>query len=154
MNNPKRKAGFLSVILVVADVLEAEKFYCTAFDLLTDYRIRDKKEPISATLSGENVQILLSKEDPHHRTLSPRNAFSNSVTMVRWVDDTDKAAELFLAAGGKILSGPKYRYWGAYSVLVEDPDGHRWMIQTQIKIPAEEEMIAALEPLQYQKNQI
>ena len=142
---------FEAVILVVADIERAEHFYQQALGLRVRSRIRDEAQIIiNSTLEGDRVSLLLSCADPHHRTSSPADAGISSATIVLTVPDVDRLVQQFIEAGGSLHSGPKDRYWGVRAALVEDPEGHRWMLQTPIKALTDEHIQQALAPWTYE----
>jgi PhnB protein len=142
----------VSFILVVADIPSASAFYQKAFQMNTDYLIKDETgRIISCCLKNDNFNIILSLEDPNHSTCSPSSIQKSSTTMVIETIDVDKVALLFTEAGGKKLSGPKERYWGARAVLLECPEGHRWMFQQTKNFPSVEKINEHIHPWKYQK---
>jgi uncharacterized glyoxalase superfamily protein PhnB len=138
---------FNTVILVVADIEKAERFYQQSLGLRIHSRIRDEAQTvINSTLEGHDICLLLSCADPEHGTLSPASAGVNSLTVVLTVPDVDRLTQQFVKAGGSLRSGPKDRYWGVRAALVEDHDGHRWMLQTPIKPLTDKQIQQALKP--------
>lgn len=47
---------------------------------------------------------------------------------VREPADVDTVVAEVTAAGGTVHRAPQETFWGGYSALVADPDGHRWEI--------------------------
>ncbi len=47
---------------------------------------------------------------------------------VREPAQVDAVVAEFTAAGGTVHRAPQETFWGGYSALVADPDGHRWEI--------------------------
>lgn len=121
-------------ILVAADVAAALEFYLQAFGCRVVEQARDERGVLlGATLEGDGYRLVLSAEDEPHKTRSPRHGGWSSVALVLQVPDLDPAVKRFVAAGGSLRSGPKSRPWGARAALVEDPEGHRWMLEGPAK---------------------
>ena len=145
------KYHFDTVILVVADIEKAERFYQQSLGLRTRSRIRDEAQTIiNSTMVGHDICLLLSCADSEHRTSPPASAGVSSVTIVLTIPDVDRLTQQFVEAGGSLRSGPKDRYWGVRAALVEDPDGHRWMLQTPIKPLTDKQIQQALKPWIYE----
>lgn len=117
-------------ILVVTDLAEAERFYQRSFGWCTVDCVRDTSgAPQTITLAGEGNRLVLSGPDHAHQTASPRETGWNSVALIQAVANLDDLVSRFVAAGGRLLSGPKPRPWGVRAALMEAPDGHRWMLE-------------------------
>ena len=151
MNTADIHFQFDSIILVTRDPERSEKFYKQALGMHTVARIRDKDNNlITVQLEREKLKILLSLADPHHQTDTPVHAGISSASVVFNVDDVDKITDDFVRAGGILKSGPKQRYWGARTALLEDIDGHRWLFQTLLGKTTVTEIQNMLAPWTYE----
>ena len=120
----------IGAIVVAADVGAALEFYRRAFQCRVLEQTHDEYGVLrGATLEGDGYRLVLSAEDEPHTTRSPRHSGWSSVSLILRVRDVDLAVSRFVAAGGWLRSGPKRRPWGARAALVEDPEGHRWMLE-------------------------
>lgn len=119
------------VILVVANISVAERFYRSVFGWSTVTPPNAEEQPDSITLSGDDCRLVLTAEDKRHNTQSPVKTGSSSTTAILQVPELDQIVERLLAAGGKLHSGPKVRPWGTRAALVSDVDGHRWMLEEE-----------------------
>jgi uncharacterized glyoxalase superfamily protein PhnB len=119
------------VILVVANIPNAEQFYRSVFGWSTVTPADAEAQPDSITLVGDDCRLVLTAEDKRHNTQSPVRTGSNSATPILQVRELDQIIERLLSAGGKLHSGPKVRPWGTRAALVSDVDGHRWMLEEE-----------------------
>jgi uncharacterized glyoxalase superfamily protein PhnB len=151
MNQTASDIQLESIILVVHDVGRAERFLTAAIGLRVGTRLRDEHGAIiTSQLTTAGLQVVLSGQDEHHRTASPGQSGFSAVTVVLRVTDVDTAVQQFVQAGGTLLSGPKERYWGCRAALLEDPDGHRWMLQTPRFSPSPEDIQRAVAPWRHE----
>ena len=49
-----------------------------------------------------------------------------------YVEAVDSAFERALDAGAMPLRSPRNEYWGDRTCMVRDPDGHLWMLSTNV----------------------
>lgn len=151
MNTSEKRFTFNSVILVTRNLERAESFYTRALGLRTVSRIRNENHQlITVQLQGNTLGIVLSQADPNHHTDAPADHGISSVSIVCNVENVDQTVHDFVEAGGALKSGPKQRYWGARTALVEDMDGHRWMFQTITEKRSVSEIRDMIKPWTYE----
>ncbi len=94
------------------------------------------------TIGG--AQVMLSDEHPEVGVTSPTTLGGTAVSLHVTVPDVDAVHDRAVAAGARIERPPRDEAYGARSFVMEDPFGHRWMIQTPIAEPTREEVQAAM----------
>jgi len=136
--------GPLVMQLTAVDAAAAVRYYCGVLEADELYR---NIEPgsgriVHCELLIAGVRIVVHDEFPELDLLSPTTIGGSSVSINLYMDDVDAVFELAIKAGGKSISPPQDRFWGARSGSFLDPFGHRWIISTQIRDPSPDEIIA------------
>ena len=76
---------------------------------------------------------------------TPQTLGGTSVRITLQTDNADEVVERAVARGAKVLMPVQDMFWGARYGQIEDPFGHVWGINQQVKEQTEEETNAAAE---------
>ena len=119
--------------LTVRDVAQALEFYEKAFGF-TRRRWMPTADGglIHAELTHEGCVVMLGLESDQSRL--PTQPGGTAVDLYVYVEDVDRVAERTQEAGGTIAERPKDQFWGDRTMVVMDPDGHRWTFATFKKL--------------------
>ena len=79
---------------------------------------------------GSSV-LYISDEYPDFDAVAPETLNGTSVALSVYVHDVDATYDRAVAAGAKTLRPPSDQFYGR-SATVNDPWGHRWMVQTAV----------------------
>jgi uncharacterized glyoxalase superfamily protein PhnB len=91
-----------------------------------------------AELRIEGATLMLSDPYPELDVVSPRELGGTSCTLHLVVPDVGAVHERARAAGATVERAPEDQSYGARSMTIRDPFGHRWMVQTPIELPGGE----------------
>jgi PhnB protein len=141
---PNPELGPLVVQLTVPDSAAAVAFYVRAFGASELYRNTEAaggRRVVHCELLVAGARLQLNDEFPEHGLLAPASLGGTSATFNLWVPDVDATYAQAIAAGGRMLSPPADRFWGARCGALVDPFGHRWNVSTQIEDLAPDEII-------------
>jgi catechol 2,3-dioxygenase-like lactoylglutathione lyase family enzyme len=114
------------VTLGVADLARARGFY----EALGWKATRDPEDVVFFQAGGM-VVALWSRERLAADTAVEEGGGWGGITLahnVRSPAEVDAIAEQARAAGGRIAREPGETFWGGYSAIVVDPDGHPWEV--------------------------
>lgn len=127
--------------LSVHDAAKAIEFYKAAFGATERYRLADSASGRigHAELELNGSMIMLSDEFPGF-TKSPQSLAGTPVTFCLMVKNADAAFDRAVAAGAQVMRPPTDEFYGYRSATVQDPFGHKWMIQHEIEKVAPDEM--------------
>jgi uncharacterized glyoxalase superfamily protein PhnB len=134
----------LSPHIVVRGADRAAAFYRDAFGAEEVSRIPTPDGRLmSVTLRVAGGMLHLADEFPEMGVLSPASIGGTAVVLGL---DTADARPLFdqaVAAGAVVLQPLTETFWGALHAQVEDPFGHRWNIDQQLREVPHDEVVAA-----------
>jgi PhnB protein len=136
--------GPMIVHLTVADAEAAIAFYLDAFggsELYRNHEAGGGGRIVHSELLIAGARLTLNDEFPEHDIVAPTTLGGTPVTLSLFVADVDAAFARAIAAGGVMISPLGDRFWGARSGSLRDPFGHRWVIATQVRDPAPDEII-------------
>ncbi len=117
---------------IVKGAAQAIEFYKIAFGAEERYRLSAEGSIGHAELTIRGQVFMLSDEMPGMST-SP-------ATFVLMVGDTDEAFARAVAAGGTALMPPMDMFYGFRMGVLNDPFGHKWMLQHKVRDVSPEEM--------------
>ncbi len=131
-----------SVYLNVRDAAKAIEFYQTGFGATERYRLTDTPTGriVHAELEIEGGLVMLAEENPIWGNLSPAALGGTPVTLCLIVDNADLIFDRAVAAGATVKMPLADQFYGFRSGNLEDPFGHRWMIQHQLETVSPAEM--------------
>jgi PhnB protein len=130
--------------ICVSPATEAIAWYHDVFGAVETIRYTGDDGRIGhAEMRFGNAMIMLSDPYPELDVKSPRDLGGTPVTLHLTVPDVDAVREKAAAAGAIIRREPEDQEYGARSMALRDPFGHRWMVQTPTGNPTVEEIQAA-----------
>lgn len=120
------------IVLFVADVERAKKFYRDTFGLRPD-----QEDANSAFIKLETISIALLDPAAAHDLLSAdavaiQPSTGASSQLVAFVDDVDAIYADLVAQGVEFIREPTDRAWGLRTAHFKDPDGHIWELAQPI----------------------
>ena len=86
-----------------------------------------------ALLTIGPAMVIIEGQWPTLASRAPQPDGSSPVVIFVYVEDVDKAVELAIAAGAKVLIPVKNQFWGDRTARILDPSGHVWTIATRIE---------------------
>lgn len=135
--------GYEGVIpyLSVHDAAAAIEFYEQAFGAVEIMRFTDPSSRVghAEIRIGSNV-VMLADEHPEMNFLSPRTRGGTPVILHVYVEDVDKTAAAFKAAGAEENRALENQFYGDRTAVFTDPFGHVWHIATRIEELTEDEI--------------
>ena len=136
--------------LIVNDGLAALKFYKEVFGAEEGHNMmaQDAKRLMHGELILDGHKLFLSDEFTREEGGSvkmPQTLGGSSVRITLQTDDADAVVERAVARGAKVIMPLADMFWGARYGQIEDPFGHIWGINQQLKEQTEEETNAAAE---------
>jgi PhnB protein len=137
----KKLYGAVSVMLTVADVKAAVRFYEKAFGF-TKRGIMNgpDRKPIHAELTLRGTTLMLGPEDSRRGMRSAKTIGGSPATLFLTVEDVDKVVAKAIKAGGTAVGPVMDMFWGDRCGTVIDPEGNPWMLGTHVAEPTPEEM--------------
>jgi len=134
--------------LIVNDGMAAMKFYEEVFRAEPGHNMMapDGKRLMHGELTVDGHLIFVSDEFTAAEggmCKTPQTLGGTSVRITLQTDDADAVVERAVARGAKVLMPLQNMFWGARYGQIEDPFGHIWGINQQLKEQSEEETNAA-----------
>jgi PhnB protein len=134
--------------LIVNDGMAAMKFYEEVFRAEPGHNMMapDGKRLMHGELTVDGHLIFVSDEFTAAEggmCKAPQTLGGTSVRITLQTDDADAVVERAVARGAKVLMPLQNMFWGARYGQIEDPFGHIWGINQQLKEQSEEETNAA-----------
>lgn len=134
--------------LIVNDGMAALTFYREVFGAEEGHNMMapDGKRLMHGELIVDGHQLFVSDEftaEEGGTVKMPRSLGGSSVRITLMTDDADAVVERAVARGAKVIMPVADMIWGARYGQIEDPFGHVWGINQQLKEQAEEETNAA-----------
>ena len=130
--------------ICVSPATDALAWYRDVFDAVETIRYTGDDGRIGhAEMRFGNASIMLSDPYPELDVRSPLDLGGTPFTLHLTVPDVDAVREKAAAAGATIEREPEVQAYGARSMTLRDPFGHRWMVQTPTGNPTIEEVQAA-----------
>lgn len=127
--------------LVVQRAAQAIQFYKSAFGAQERYRLTsagsDQVGHAELLINGQVV--MLADEFPGMST-SPETLKGTTTTFVLMVPNADEAFARATKAGAKPIMPPCDMFYGFRMGSVQDPFGHKWMLQHRVENVAPDEM--------------
>jgi PhnB protein len=136
--------------LIVNDGMAALKFYEEVFggQLGHNMMAKDGKRLMHGEVTVDGHLVFVSDEFTAAEggmCKTPQTLGGTSVRITLQTDEADEVVERAVARGAKILMPLQDMFWGARYGQIEDPFGHVWGINQQLKEQTEEETNAAAE---------
>lgn len=134
--------------LVVNDGMAALTFYKEVFGAEEGHNMLapDGKRLMHGELILDGHRLFLSDEftaEEGGSVKTPQTLGGSSVRITLETEDADAVVERAVARGAKVIMPVADMFWGARYGQIEDPFGHVWGINQQLKDQAEEETNAA-----------
>jgi PhnB protein len=137
-------AATLMPYICVSPATEAIAWYQDVFDAVETIRYTGDDGRIGhAELRFGPSMLMLSDPYPEIDVKSPRDLGGTPLSLHLTVPDVDATRTKAAAAGALIEREPEDQAYGARSMTLRDPFGHRWMVQTPTGSPTVEEVQAA-----------
>jgi PhnB protein len=130
--------------ICVSPATDAMEWYAGVFAAVETIRYTGDDGRIGhAEMRFGNAKIMLSDPYPEIDVRSPRDLGGTPFTLHLTVPDVDAVRDRAVAAGATIEREPQQQPYGARSMTLRDPFGHRWMVQTPTGTPTVEEVQTA-----------
>jgi uncharacterized glyoxalase superfamily protein PhnB len=130
--------------ICVSPAADAIAWYRDVFDAVETIRYTGDDGRIGhAELRFDTSTLMLSDPYPEIDVKSPRELGGTPFSLHLTVPDVDATRAKAAAAGAVIEREPEQQAYGARSMTLRDPFGHRWMVQTPTGSPTVEEVQAA-----------
>lgn len=130
--------------ICVSPATEAIAWYRDVFDAVETVRYTGDDGRIGhAEMRFGNAMVMLSDPYPELDVRSPLDLGGTPFTLHLTVPDVDAVRAKAGAAGATIEREPEEQAYGARSMTLRDPFGHRWMVQTPTGSPTLDEVQAA-----------
>ena len=132
-------AQIITPYLTIRGAAEAIAFYQKAFGATENMRMpaEDGKRLLHASLSIRGGTLMLSDEFPEHSgTLAPTPEKPTSVTVALALDtpaEVDAVFKQAVSVGANGFMPPADMFWGDRFAMLDDPFGHRWMLNAPLK---------------------
>jgi uncharacterized glyoxalase superfamily protein PhnB len=124
--------------ICVSPAVDALAWYGDVFGAVETLRYTGDDGRVGhAEMRIEGATLMLSDPYPELDVVSPRELGGTSCTLHLVVPDVDAVHERARAASATIERTPEDQSYGARSMTIRDPFGHRWMVQTPIELPGE-----------------
>ena len=121
---------------------EAEMNFCAAaFGAIEQVRRPGADgSPIHIAMRINDAFMVVQSEFPDLlASRAPVADGSSPVVIFVYVADVDRALELAVAAGAKILIPAQNQFWGDRTARILDPSGHVWTVASRIEETTEEQ---------------
>jgi PhnB protein len=127
--------GFYSLTpyLTVDDAAAAIIFYEAAFGAEEIMRMPMGDKIGHAEMKIGDSHFMLSDEFPEMGKLGPKARDGATSSMMIYVENSDAAFDIAVAAGAKALRPVEDQFYGDRSGWVVDPFGHEWTLSTHIE---------------------
>ena len=134
--------------LIVNDGMAALKFYQEVFggELGHNMMAQDGKRLLHGEIIFEGHKLVVSDEFNAAEggvCKTPQTLGGTSVRITLQTDDADAVFERAIARGARVIMPVQDMFWGARYGQIEDPFGHIWGINQQLKQMTEAEENAA-----------
>ncbi|HUO16330.1 MAG TPA: VOC family protein [Verrucomicrobiae bacterium] len=126
--------------LAFRDPAKAIEFYKNALGAKETFRFQIGDEIPHAELRIGDSAINITGEWPEGSRFSAETLGNSPVWMAVQVPDVDAFAEHAVAAGMKLLHGPRDQFYGHRDALLQDPFGYKWGVFTVKEEMSVEEM--------------
>lgn len=132
--------------LCASPAVEAIAWYADVFGAVETLRYTGDDGRIGhAELDLAGAKVMLADEHPEIGVLSPGSLGGTAVSLHVTLADVDAVHARAITAGAKVERPPHDEAYGARSMTLLDPFGHRWMVQTPIADPSLAEIESRIE---------
>src|SRR2546423_3139527 len=130
--------------LIVNDGMAALKFYIEVFGATEGHNMMapDGKRLMHGEVILDEHKFFISDEftrEEGGNCQTPQTLGGTSVRITLMTDDPDGVVERAVARGAKVLMPVKDMFWGGRYGQIQDPFGHNWGINQQLKEQSNEE---------------
>jgi uncharacterized glyoxalase superfamily protein PhnB len=119
------------------DVAAAIRWLTETLGFEEHYRYGDPQAPQGAQIHFGDCWIMLTSARPGRSTPKKLGAYTQMLTV--FVEDVDALYERVRATGATFAEELNEPVYGERQFVVQDPEGHSWMIATHVKDVAPEE---------------
>lgn len=120
------------ITLFVADEQRSKEFYERVFEVAA---VDEDEDTVIFRLDNLFLRLLTRKEADKQMLgqvpLARTDAGASSLLAI-FVDDADALCAQLTERGVKIVYGPVDRPWGVRNAAFRDPDGHLWVLSSDI----------------------
>ena len=143
--------------LIVNDGMAALKFYEEVFGAEAGHNMmaQDGKRLMHGEIELDGHKLFISDEFTAEEggvVKMPQTLGGSTVRITLMTDDADGVVERATARGAKVIMPVQDMFWGARYGQIEDPFGHLWGINQQLKEMTEAEENAAAKEFFEQKQ--
>jgi PhnB protein len=136
--------------LIVNDGMAALKFYREVFGAAEGHNMMapDGRRLMHGELILDGHKIFISDEftaEEGGSCQTPKTLGGSCVRIMFMTDDADGVVERAMARGARVIMPVQDMFWGARYGQIEDPFGHQWGINQQLREQTEAETNAAAE---------
>ena len=136
----KKRYGAVTVMLTVANVKAAMKFYQRVFGFARRGVINGSGGKLThAELRLRDTTLMLGPESLE-RARSAKTIGASPVTLYLMVEDVDKVVAKAIKLGATTAAPVAEMFWGDRCGTIVDPDGNPWMVATHASEPTPQEM--------------
>lgn len=137
----KKLYGAVTVMLNVADVKAAMRFYEKAFGFTKRGILNGPdRKPIHAELTLRGTTLMLGPENAERGMRSAKTIGGSPATLFLTVEEVDKVVAKAIKARATAVGPVMDMFWGDRCGTIIDPEGNPWMIGTHVAEPTPEEM--------------
>jgi PhnB protein len=124
--------GYHSVTpyMIVKGAAKAIDYYKQVFGATELFRMEHEGKVGHAEIKIGDSPIMLADEHPEMGALSPTTVGGNPMSLMIYVEDSDKMFNAAIAAGGTEMRPLQDQFYGDRSGTLKDPFGHVWTVAT------------------------
>jgi PhnB protein len=124
--------GYHSVTpyMIVKGAAKAIDYYKQVFGATELFRMEHEGKVGHAEIKIGDCPIMLADEHPEMGALSPTTVGGNPISLMIYVEDSDKMFNAAIAAGGTEMRPLQDQFYGDRSGTLKDPFGHVWTVAT------------------------
>ncbi len=124
----------ISPYLAVAGAEDAIAFYTDVFGAVERGRMPGPGGMVlHAELGFGDSVVMLSDANAEWGNLGPADIGGTPVTICLYVEDVDAVVALAKDRGAELVRPVTDQFYGDRSGLIEDPWGHRWLVQSHVE---------------------
>jgi PhnB protein len=124
--------GYHSVTpyMIVKGAAKAIDYYKQVFGATELFRMEHEGKVGHAEIKIGDCPIMLADEHPEMGALSPTTVGGNPISLMIYVEDSDKMFNAAIAAGATEMRPLQDQFYGDRSGTLKDPFGHVWTVAT------------------------
>ena len=126
--------------LIVRGAAKAIDFYERAFGAKELYRLPAGNRIAHAEMDLRGFIFMLADEFPEMDALGPQSRGGNSIGLLLYFEDVDKAVDNAINCGATLQRPVQDQFYGDRSGTIIDPFGYQWTLATHVEDVSPEEM--------------